>query len=197
MNVQMSTGARIVLNAIIGGTTEAIGGGKFANGAVTGAYVMMFNHLMHDWHPTRQQAAKVAKEKTSTTRNETSVLVYEDDSGNDYYWVSPHDSRNSPTSSYWIEPPPAETSDLTLVAEFHYSVKYGPPNNQGQPTLIMGSWEDWRVASIHNITVTHHTIGLGSWRFEPTKGFVQPITMFYYEYLGFDKKHPVKPPWER
>lgn len=29
----------------IGGTAEALGGGKFANGAVTGAYVMMFNHM--------------------------------------------------------------------------------------------------------------------------------------------------------
>lgn len=31
--------------AVIGGTAEALGGGKFANGAVTGAYVMMLNHL--------------------------------------------------------------------------------------------------------------------------------------------------------
>ncbi|MFW6248697.1 MAG: hypothetical protein ACOC4J_02890 [Bacteroidota bacterium] len=33
------------MSAAIGGTAEALGGGKFANGAVTGAYVMMFNHL--------------------------------------------------------------------------------------------------------------------------------------------------------
>jgi hypothetical protein len=30
---------------VIGGTAEALGGGKFANGAVTGAFVMAFNHL--------------------------------------------------------------------------------------------------------------------------------------------------------
>ncbi len=36
---------QVALSAALGGTAEAIGGGKFANGAVTGAYVMMFNHL--------------------------------------------------------------------------------------------------------------------------------------------------------
>ena len=41
----MSTGAQITMAAVIGGTAEKLGGGKFANGAVTGAYVMMFNHL--------------------------------------------------------------------------------------------------------------------------------------------------------
>jgi len=166
--------------------------GKFANGTVTGAYVMMFNYLK--WHPTRTQAAKVAKSKTSTTENETSVLVYKDDSGNDYYWVCPHDPLNSSTSSYWIEPPPAETSDLKLVEEFHYSVKDGPPDNQGKPTIIMGSWDDWRTASTENIIVTHHTIDVGAWIFEPTKVFTQPRTIFYYEYIGFDRKHPVKQP---
>jgi hypothetical protein len=41
----MSTGAQVAMSAVIGGTAEKLGGGKFANGAVTGAYVMMFNHL--------------------------------------------------------------------------------------------------------------------------------------------------------
>ncbi len=193
----MDIGAKVAVSSAIGGTAEALGGGKFANGAVTGAYVMMFNHLMHDWHPTRTGAAKLAKGKTSATGNETSVLVYEDDSGNDYYWVSPHDPRNGKLISYWVEPPPAETSDLTLVEEFHYSVKDGPRTANGDPTLIMGSWEDWRRAFTENIRVTHHTIGLGSWYFEPTKGFTQPRTIFYYEYRGFDKKNPVMPPWKR
>jgi hypothetical protein len=41
----MSKGAQVAMSAAIGGTAEKLGGGKFANGAVTGAYVMMFNHL--------------------------------------------------------------------------------------------------------------------------------------------------------
>jgi len=40
-----SASAQIAMSAVIGGTVEKLGGGKFANGAVTGAYVMMFNHL--------------------------------------------------------------------------------------------------------------------------------------------------------
>jgi hypothetical protein len=40
-------GVIIMISAAIGGTAEALGGGKFANGAVTGAYVMMLNHMMH------------------------------------------------------------------------------------------------------------------------------------------------------
>jgi hypothetical protein len=43
----MNAGTQVIMSAAIGGTAEALGGGKFANGAVTGAYVMMFNHLMH------------------------------------------------------------------------------------------------------------------------------------------------------
>ena len=63
----MSKGAQVALAAVVGGTAEALGGGKparlcrnnalanariirrggVANGAVTGAYVMMLNHLAH------------------------------------------------------------------------------------------------------------------------------------------------------
>ncbi len=43
----MSGAEKIAISAAIGGTAEALGGGKFANGAVTGAYVMMFNHMMY------------------------------------------------------------------------------------------------------------------------------------------------------
>ncbi|HLO91616.1 MAG TPA: hypothetical protein VK172_10675 [Lentimicrobium sp.] len=34
---------KIALSAVIGGSAEALGGGKFANGAVTGAYVILFS----------------------------------------------------------------------------------------------------------------------------------------------------------
>ena len=47
INNNMSIGVKVAMSAAIGGTAEALGGGKFANGAVTGAYVMMFNHAMH------------------------------------------------------------------------------------------------------------------------------------------------------
>lgn len=42
-------------NAVIAGTAAELGGGKFANGAITGAYVMLFNHLMHENNPTNKK----------------------------------------------------------------------------------------------------------------------------------------------
>src|SRR5690606_29270166 len=46
IKVQRS-GGKIIAAAVVGGTISEIGGGKFANGAVTGAYQMMFNEMMH------------------------------------------------------------------------------------------------------------------------------------------------------
>jgi hypothetical protein len=51
----MSKGAQVALAAVIGGTAEALGGGKFANGAVTGAYVMMLNHLGGEVHASNRE----------------------------------------------------------------------------------------------------------------------------------------------
>ena len=39
--------ALVAASAIVGGTVSVIGGGKFANGAVTGAFTEEFNHLVH------------------------------------------------------------------------------------------------------------------------------------------------------
>ncbi len=39
---------KVASSAVLGGTISEIGGGKFANGAVTGAYGMLFNELSHD-----------------------------------------------------------------------------------------------------------------------------------------------------
>jgi hypothetical protein len=50
----MSLGAKVTMSPVIGGTAEKLGGGKFANGAVTGAYVMMFNHLGKEMEMVRK-----------------------------------------------------------------------------------------------------------------------------------------------
>jgi len=39
---------KIAMSAIVGGTAAELGGGKFANGAVTAAFVMMYNHMAHN-----------------------------------------------------------------------------------------------------------------------------------------------------
>ena len=45
-------------NAILGGVVSEIGGGKFANGAMTAAFQMMYNHLSHQG-PTIKQLKKI------------------------------------------------------------------------------------------------------------------------------------------
>lgn len=37
----------VTANSILSGTVDEIGGGKFANGAITGAFTVMFNDMMH------------------------------------------------------------------------------------------------------------------------------------------------------
>jgi len=36
------------VSSAVGGTSSALTGGSFANGAVTGAFTTIFNHTMHD-----------------------------------------------------------------------------------------------------------------------------------------------------
>jgi RHS repeat-associated protein len=47
IDVGSSMGAQVALGAVVGGTVEEIGGGKFANGAVTGAFTVLFNDALH------------------------------------------------------------------------------------------------------------------------------------------------------
>jgi hypothetical protein len=43
-----SAGVRAIAGAALGGTASALGGGSFANGAITGAFVVLFNHVAHE-----------------------------------------------------------------------------------------------------------------------------------------------------
>ena len=38
---------KVAASSVVGGTASVLGGGKFANGAITGAYVMLFNEMRH------------------------------------------------------------------------------------------------------------------------------------------------------
>lgn len=44
---RLSAAERVAVNAALGGIVSELGGGKFASGAMTAAYVMMFNELKH------------------------------------------------------------------------------------------------------------------------------------------------------
>lgn len=56
--------ARTAIAAAIGGTAEAIGGGKFANGAITGAFVHLFNS---ERHKLQQEAPESWKDGSGNT----------------------------------------------------------------------------------------------------------------------------------
>ena len=58
-------GLYAIVGAATGGTAEALGGGKFANGAITGAFVGLFNH---GWHALLNQMA-------NSTGTEVSVYI--------------------------------------------------------------------------------------------------------------------------
>ena len=62
-------------NAVIGGTVSEIGGGKFANGAITSAFSMMFNGLMHP--EGNKRAARLEYEEIGGGYYSNGVLVGE------------------------------------------------------------------------------------------------------------------------
>lgn len=52
-----SKAVKVAFNAAVGGTVAQLGGGKFANGAITAAYIMLFNHLHEDVKPIAKLTA--------------------------------------------------------------------------------------------------------------------------------------------
>ncbi len=54
-----NTATKIGIGAVVGGTGSVIGGGKFENGAITGAFVVAFNHTQE--HGRRANAIKALK----------------------------------------------------------------------------------------------------------------------------------------
>lgn len=55
---QLSDAQMLAGTAILGGVVSEIGGGKFANGAMTAAFQMMYNHMSHQG-PTFKQLRKI------------------------------------------------------------------------------------------------------------------------------------------
>ena len=60
---------KVAANAVIGGTVSEIGGGKFANGAITGAFAMLFNDMMHDYMSKRHETHDLLFQGKKVNRN--------------------------------------------------------------------------------------------------------------------------------
>ena len=100
----------ISANAILSGTVSELGGGKFANGAITGAFSIMFNDMMHEMRSNRRKyhdliiygknkmknridAMKRMIERSKFTGNEVCAAILEDGSVVIY-----HDSESTSES---------------------------------------------------------------------------------------------------
>ena len=59
---QLGKGGEIAANAIISGTAAELGGGKFANGAITGAFEKLFNDFMHTDPPQKGNEVLVVEQ---------------------------------------------------------------------------------------------------------------------------------------
>ncbi len=44
----LKTGAKLAVQSVVGGTLSELGGGNFANGAITAAFSFFFNHIKHE-----------------------------------------------------------------------------------------------------------------------------------------------------
>ena len=130
---------KITANAALCGTVAEIGGGKFANGAITGAYAMMFNDLMHEHmgnrHKThdlifkgknpmknRIKAMKFMVKRSKFTGNEVSAASLED--GNVVVF---RDGESTPMSSFFY-PTGGSKGNLTYkgvrIASFIHTHPY-------------------------------------------------------------------------
>lgn len=59
----------VAANSILSGTVDEIGGGKFANGAITGAFTIMFNDMMHNSNNNEVKNRKhIDKENSSNSQ---------------------------------------------------------------------------------------------------------------------------------
>jgi len=68
-----TTEAKVAMSAIVGGTASELGGGKFANGAVTGAFVMMYNELGHSYKTNVPTPAEI-RQLEAFQRNDSGLI---------------------------------------------------------------------------------------------------------------------------
>jgi hypothetical protein len=137
----MNFGTKVAMSAVIGGTAEKLGGGKFANGAVTGAYVMMFNHLMHppQTKVTLQPLDENQREelqlriKEATFRHRASWAKYNESMDSAPNWeVSMDISGVEPGAKYTAENLELWLGNEVLIAD----VDYFPNSNRSLTNRI-------------------------------------------------------------
>ncbi len=107
----MRFGARIFAAAALGGTASLLSGGKFANGAITGAFVVLFNHLQtHNKSGINSDLEEYGNESEAYTRQEK---LSKDNDGNEVagYHLRKYNRDGTFEDLYLVDPESAKYSD--------------------------------------------------------------------------------------
>jgi len=100
-NIQTaSTTLKVAAAAIAGGTASAIGGGKFANGAMSGAFIMLFNDLAHSY-PSKLNKLSLSSWKYGTNGRYKTWLVNGQDTGMSQYAPFEYYNGKSPADRFF------------------------------------------------------------------------------------------------
>ena len=101
---------KIVLNASLAGAIDEIGGGKFANGAITGAFSIMFNDFLHKKHIWDRNLKSIFKRYQTLAKN------FENDSSGFYEFLG------GPLGKWASDSP--ELFGNTCAAKLSYALNY-------------------------------------------------------------------------
>ena len=74
-NFAKSLGGKMAISAIVGGTASRLGGGKFANGAVSAAFVHMYNAMSHPTYPSKENFIEGFTKDVSRAYRALSLMV--------------------------------------------------------------------------------------------------------------------------
>lgn len=181
---------RVALGVVVGGTVEEIGGGKFANGAVTGAFTVLYNEMMHNLTKPQQSIDYKSVGKSFTNHDEARQYMRAN-ALKDRCEVVLHTIIKDGVKSFEIVPWEGNTWDMGspliqmidgkpyynghLVIE---SEHFGPYNQRWNMTLqttvqyggTTGSRDDQTAAKQMGISVTHYGM-LGAQTYTPNSVF--------------------------
>lgn len=204
-----SMGVRVSFGAIVGGTVEEIGGGKFANGAVTGSFTVLYNEMMHQFDnpdkyntkyfgrffDSRDEARGVAQELVQKLKIEIKVVTMCDPNGTEKYFLAPYYNNTETTAEWTNVESYAKLGGYSVESEEHFSLR--GPTDASKGNSYMVSQRDYESCIAWQVPITHTTIGYGSWTIDPHGSIIHfsPVVGFktfgnakYFDLTPYDLK---------
>ncbi len=125
--------SRTIVMAMVGGTTSQITGGKFANGAISGAFVHLFNSegnkLIRDWlsgNGSRMRAYGPDSEMTQELKTDPAIRYYKEQFLNTYHDIG--SAKYYPTEFGITDLLFANTNTLENIGSYGLSIYYTGSN---------------------------------------------------------------------